>query len=100
MEIWKLIKTDREACGTCIAALAGVVVLLAGMLAPYMPSTSASLVKALHLTPQDVAITDAMVAAAQEPHKLIPGGCEHLCAPHLYNDGCRMDTHEYAVVCV
>lgn len=56
-----------------MAALAGVVVLLAGMLAPYMPSTSASLCATLALQQKDVAITDTMVEAAKQPHKIIPG---------------------------
>lgn len=58
-----------------MAALAGIVVLLAGMLEPYMPTTSAALCATLALAAHDVAITDAMVAAAQQPQSIIPGAC-------------------------
>lgn len=36
-EIWKLIKSDREKCATLVAALGGLTLLLAGMLAPFLP---------------------------------------------------------------
>ena len=40
-ELWRLVKSDREQCGTLLAACVGLVALLAGLVEPYMPSITA-----------------------------------------------------------
>ncbi len=57
-----------------MAALAGVVVLLTGMLSPYMPSTADAIRETLALEPDRVYITDGLVDLASTPHLIIPGG--------------------------
>ena len=37
-QIFKLVKADMEECGTLLAACIGLVVLLAALIAPFMPS--------------------------------------------------------------
>lgn len=38
---WVLLKEDRERCGALLAACAGLCVLLAALVEPYLPSVSA-----------------------------------------------------------
>jgi len=72
-KLWEVLKTDPDRCGALICACAGLVALLAGLIQPYMPSTSARIAAQLGVSEADVALrrTEALVAT---PHKIIPAG--------------------------
>ena len=47
-QIFKLVKSDHEECGTLLAACVGLVLLLAALIAPFVPSLTHK-VAPLHL---------------------------------------------------
>ncbi|KAI3430770.1 hypothetical protein D9Q98_009182 [Chlorella vulgaris] len=72
-EIWVAYKQDREAASTYISACAGIVLLLAALLQPFMPSFTAKLLQQLGVQ-QPPLLTDDLVKAAASPATLLPAG--------------------------
>lgn len=67
-------KTDRAAAGAYISACAGVVVLLAALLRPYMPSFSDAVLAQMGLAGRDPGLGDDLVERVKAPAALVPAG--------------------------
>ena len=72
-KLWEVLKTDPERCGTLVSACAGLVALLAGLVQPYMPDTSARIAAQLGVSEADISLrrTEALAAT---PHRILLAG--------------------------
>ena len=72
-KLWEVVKEDPERCGALVSACAGLVMLLAGLVQPFMPATSARIAAQLALPEADTAlrVTEAFASA---PHRILPHG--------------------------
>lgn len=74
-EIWAKYKTDPDTAATYISACAGVVLLIAIVFRPYMPSFSDNLLAQLNIKGEEMpGIDDALVTAARNPAALLSAG--------------------------
>ncbi|GAB4819697.1 hypothetical protein N2152v2_006743 [Parachlorella kessleri] len=71
--LWVLVKTDKEACGACISACAGIMALMAALLQPFMPSFTTKALGQLGLS-EALPLTDDLIARAASPATLVPPG--------------------------
>ena len=73
---WEVIKSDKELCGTYLAACMGLVALLAALVQPYMPSVTLKV--CIHVSRTDKTCCYRQncfapwmgLAALVQPHKL------------------------------
>jgi uncharacterized protein YjeT (DUF2065 family) len=72
-KLWEVVNEDPIRCGTLIAACAGLVALLAGLLEPFLPATSIRIAAQLGLQPSDVALRQ-IEGLASQPHRILPTG--------------------------
>ena len=72
-EIWKAVKEDRTAAAAYISACVGVVIVVAALLEPFMPSFTANALKqlGLHAAP---ALTDDLMDKVKDIANLVPAG--------------------------
>ena len=70
----QVVKQDPEECSTLVCACLGLIVLLAGLIEPYMPSITASLLRQLHLAPADATLSDELLQKAYRLTDILPAG--------------------------
>lgn len=71
---WVIVKTDKARCAGLVSAAVGVVMLLAALLNPYMPSLSRKLLNQMALPEDALLLTDEVIEASSSPHSLVPPG--------------------------
>ncbi|PRW21084.1 putative methionine--tRNA ligase [Chlorella sorokiniana] len=72
-EIWVAYKQDKDACSSYISACAGIVLLCATLLQPFMPSFTRKVMEQLGVS-QVPDLTDDLVQRALNPAALLPAG--------------------------
>jgi len=73
-EPWKRLKVDAESAHTHLAAAAGVVRLLAALLAPFLPTTAGLYLQYLGLDSDDGKLSEELLDGVANPHLLLPLG--------------------------
>jgi len=71
-EPWKRLKVDAASSHTHLAAAAGLVRLLAALLAPFLPTTAGLYLTYLGLGADDGLLSDAFLESVATPHLLLP----------------------------
>jgi methionyl-tRNA synthetase len=71
---WKRLATHPEEAAACLAASAGVVRLLAALLAPFLPTVASLLLRFLGLPAEYGCLSDTLFAGVCCPHQLVPAG--------------------------
>ncbi|KAK9918584.1 hypothetical protein WJX75_005162 [Coccomyxa subellipsoidea] len=71
---WVMVKEDKEQCGALVNACAGLCVLLAALVEPYMPSITRKMLEQLNWAPEDARLNDELLAKAAAVHTIVPEG--------------------------
>jgi methionyl-tRNA synthetase len=71
---WVVIKEDQCHCGALVTASVGVVVLLAALAQPIMPSLAERVLQQLALPPEALSLDDDALQRAFRPETIVPAG--------------------------
>ncbi|KAL3147164.1 hypothetical protein ABBQ32_002671 [Trebouxia sp. C0010 RCD-2024] len=79
---WESIKTDKELCGSYLAACVGLVALLAALIHPYMPSVTRKVQQQLNVSALSLRLTDSLLKKSYALASIIPPG-HHINKPEV-----------------